>query len=235
MKSAYNIAVDIKSRSDLGAISDESCLRKFWKHLWWSNVPHKVRHFTWRACKNILPTKDILEKRKVLSESSCEECKVDVESSSHLFWSCPRAQETWSMSNLIPARHNLHFNSFLDLLWHAVTVAKWDQEVVEKIIMISWGFWNNRNEVTNGGAKKKVQAVIYGALDYLVEYQSSQTATIMQEVKCLASWSPPPLNSYKINVDEAVFAARKSAGVGILIWDEGGRLIRACNKKILAL
>nr|POE95831.1 hypothetical protein CFP56_40144 [Quercus suber]POF03744.1 hypothetical protein CFP56_06662 [Quercus suber] len=69
VKSAYKIAVDIKSGSDSGAVSDASSLRKFWKHLWRFNVPHKVRHFTWRACKNILPTKDILEKRKVLSES----------------------------------------------------------------------------------------------------------------------------------------------------------------------
>ena len=225
VKSAYKIAVEIKSGSDSGAVSDESSLRKFWKHLWRVNVPHKVHHFTWRACKNILLTKDILEKRKALSESCCEECKADVESSGHLFWSCPRAQETWSMSNLIPTRHNLHFNSFMDLLWHAVIVAKWDQELVEKIIMISWGLWNNRNEVRNGGAKKKVQAVIFGALDYLMEYQSSEAATIMQEVKCPASWSPPPPNSYKINVDGAFFAAQKSAGVGILIRDEGGRLI----------
>ena len=43
------------------------------------------------------------------------------------------------MSNLIPARHNLHFYSFMDFLWHAVMVAKWDQEEVKKIIMISWG------------------------------------------------------------------------------------------------
>ena len=71
MKSAYNIAVDIKSGSDSGAIYDESSLRKFWKHLWRSNVPHKVRHFTWRTCKNILPTKDILEKRK-----SCQKVAV---------------------------------------------------------------------------------------------------------------------------------------------------------------
>ena len=35
-------------------------------------------------------------------------------------------------------------------------------------------------------------------------------------------------------MDGAVFAAQKSAGVGILIGDEGGRLIRACSKKILA-
>ena len=134
-----NKCFSMKSGSDLGAVSDESSLRKFWKHFWQFNVPHKVRHFTWRACKKILPAKDILEKRKVLSESCCEECKADVESSGHLFWSCPRAQETWSMSNLIPTRHNLHFYSFMDFLWHAVMVAKWDQEEVKKIIMISWG------------------------------------------------------------------------------------------------
>ena len=35
-------------------------------------------------------------------------------------------------------------------------------------------------------------------------------------------------------MDEAIFAAKKSTDVGILIRDESGRLIRACSKKILA-
>ena len=56
----------------------------------------------------------------------------------------------------------------------------------------------------------------------------------MQELKCPASWSPPTLNSYKINVDKAIFVAQKSADVGILIWDESGRLIGASSKKILS-
>ena len=53
----------------------------------------------------------------------------------------------------------------------------------------------------------------------------------MQKTKCPASWFPPPPNTYKINVDGAVCAAEKSARVGILIRDEGGRLIGACIKK----
>ena len=121
-------------------------------------------------CKNILLTKDNLVKRKVLTKSCCDECQADVESSSHLFWDCPRAREIWSMSNLILVRHNFHFNSFMDFLWHTVMVAKWEQDLVEKIIMISWVMWNNRNEVRNGGVKKNGQSIIHGALDYLGEY-----------------------------------------------------------------
>ena len=53
----------------------------------------------------------------------------------------------------------------------------------------------------------------------------------MQKTKCPASWFPPPPITYKINVDVAICAAEKSTGVGILIQDEGGRLIGACSKK----
>ena len=110
-------------------------------------------------------------------------------------------------------------------------IDKWEQEKAENVIMISWKLWTNRNEVRNGEAKKSGQAVIHSALDYLREYQASQAGEFMQKTKCLASWFPPPPNTYKINVDGAVCAAEKSARVGILIRDEGGRLIGACSKK----
>jgi len=37
--------------------SDDSNLRCFWKKLWQLPTPHKVRHFLWHACKDIVPTK----------------------------------------------------------------------------------------------------------------------------------------------------------------------------------
>lgn len=110
-------------------------------------------------------------------------------------------------------------------------IDKWEQEKVENVIMISWKLWTNRNEVRNGEAKKSGQAVIHSALDYLREYQASQAGEFMQKTKCPASWFPPPPITYKINVDVAICAAEKSTGVGILIQDEGGRLIGACSKK----
>ena len=73
---------------------------------------------------------------------------------------------------------------------------------------------------------------IFIGTQYLIYIKQSQQS-IMQKTKFRATWTPPH-NSYKINVEGAVFAAHKSAGVGILIRDEGGRLVGACSKKLLA-
>ncbi|XP_065630205.1 uncharacterized protein LOC136067819 [Quercus suber] len=56
----------------------------------------------------------------------------------------------------------------------------------------------------------------------------------MQKEKLPSNWIPPPQNCYKINVDRAVFATHKMAGVGILIQDANGKVIGACSKKIMA-
>ena len=60
VKSAYKVAVDILAASPLGSSgssSDESNMKRFWKRVWELDVPHKIRHFVWRACRDILPTR----------------------------------------------------------------------------------------------------------------------------------------------------------------------------------
>ena len=79
-KKRYESIESIKTTKDSrwsasGELSDDSNFRKFWNYIWKLNVPHKIRHFTWRACKNILPTKDNLVRRKVLADGCCDECK----------------------------------------------------------------------------------------------------------------------------------------------------------------
>ena len=126
-----------------------------------------------------------------MSDSCCEECHEDVKSSGHLFWECLRARKIGALSNLFPATKDLQFHSFMDLLWYLVMVAKWDQETIEKIIMISWKLWMHRNEVRNGGVRKNGKALIVGSLDYLGEYQSCVAVTTRQEEKRQAVWAPP--------------------------------------------
>ena len=56
-----------------------------------------VRHFAWWACKDILPTKENLVRRKVLAEGTCEMRQSGLETSGHLFWECERVREAWAM------------------------------------------------------------------------------------------------------------------------------------------
>ena len=45
---------------DIATASSNSQQWSFWNKIWHLPVPHKVRHFAWRACREILPTKENL-------------------------------------------------------------------------------------------------------------------------------------------------------------------------------
>lgn len=167
VQSAYKIVVEMGSGDEAGAMSDDSNLRNFWTYLWRFNVHHKVQNFTWRACKDILPTKENLVKRKVLVDNCCEKCQVEAESLGHLFRKCPRANEIWSLSNLFHESNGLSFNSFIDMMWYVAMEAQWEQRRVEKVIMVAWAKWTNRYESKNGGVKKNSRALLQWSLDYL--------------------------------------------------------------------
>ena len=53
-------------------------------------------------------------------------------------------------------------------------------------------------------------------------------------VERTVSWLPPRANWFKINVDGAVFASQKAAGLGVIIRDDRGRVEVAMSKKVLA-
>jgi len=74
VRSAYKLAMEMSSAVLVGGVFDNSQLRRFWKYLWSCNIPHKIRHFTWRACNDVLPTKENLDRRKVLLDGACDEC-----------------------------------------------------------------------------------------------------------------------------------------------------------------
>ncbi|XP_075659281.1 uncharacterized protein LOC142629196 [Castanea sativa] len=66
VRSAYNLALNIEEDDGAGSTSDGGHLRSFWKQLWSCQIPHKIRHFAWRAARYILPTKANLVARKIL-------------------------------------------------------------------------------------------------------------------------------------------------------------------------
>ncbi|KAL0000424.1 hypothetical protein SO802_014205 [Lithocarpus litseifolius] len=66
-----------------------------WKLIWGLNVPNKVRNFMWRACKEAIPTKHNLLKRKILNEDRCEQCGVESETTAHALWNCSTLDKIW--------------------------------------------------------------------------------------------------------------------------------------------
>lgn len=73
-------------------------MSNLWKSIWKLECPSKVKHFLWRACKNILPTNYCLAKRKVVNWDGCVLCG-EKESSGPVLWDCRVASEVWKESD----------------------------------------------------------------------------------------------------------------------------------------
>ena len=56
--------------------SNARAMKPLWSKIWGLEVPNKVKNLIWRACKNSLPTKVNLARRKITSDSLCDICRV---------------------------------------------------------------------------------------------------------------------------------------------------------------
>jgi hypothetical protein len=57
--------------------SHNSGIQLLWKTIWGMHVPNPVNMFLWRACHNILPTKDNLNKRCIDLDPCCVFCLTE--------------------------------------------------------------------------------------------------------------------------------------------------------------
>ena len=104
-------------------------------------APHKVRHFIWKACRDILPTKKNLVQRKVLHDDRCNECHEEAKTLVHLFWSCSRARKVWSCTKIHFGIAPVKIHSCFDLMWHMIMEGNYDESKVALVATIARAIW----------------------------------------------------------------------------------------------
>ena len=96
VRSAYKVSLKLLKKTSLtrtmGDCSDKAKVAQFWKALWKLNCPNKIKHFLWRACREILPSNYRMVVRKVGSNGRCGFCR-ECECSGHILWDCKVAVE----------------------------------------------------------------------------------------------------------------------------------------------
>lgn len=73
---------------------------KGWSKIWKMQVPHKVRTFLWRFCKNNVPVRYLIRGKGVATTIICPMCEVDIEHMCHLFCKCPYVVGCWQQLGL---------------------------------------------------------------------------------------------------------------------------------------
>jgi hypothetical protein len=96
VKSAYHMHKELSNRM-VATSSTPTGSRDFWRRLWALPVPNVEKNFIWRACQNILPTRDNLHKRRIILDPLCPVCGLEAETGFHILWQCPSAMDAWTL------------------------------------------------------------------------------------------------------------------------------------------
>ena len=76
-------------------IPSQATTKVNWSKLRKLRGPGRIKMFLWRIAANVLPTKENLMSRLDIHEPGCVLCSQEVESASHLFFSCPAVKALW--------------------------------------------------------------------------------------------------------------------------------------------
>nr|XP_023894138.1 uncharacterized protein LOC112006071 [Quercus suber] len=115
----------------------------FWKKIWGLEVPNKVKNFVWRACREALPTKANLYRRKIAQDALCDSCKVRFEDGSHSIFFCSNVQVVWRSDPKWNWLSALEGQSMKDIF----NIASTEKKDIELLAFTGWAIWNRRNQV----------------------------------------------------------------------------------------
>ncbi|CAN1249387.1 Putative ribonuclease H protein At1g65750 [Linum perenne] len=201
-----------------------------WNQLWCLDVQPKMKNLVWRLARNVVPTRVALRRRRINVPSLCGICGLADESQAHLFLNCPFAIDCWqhtTLSHVVnPASVEIaDFDAWLrDLLQSTIITEK------SKIVAVLWGIWRERNRRVWTQEAFAVPTAMKLALDEHLMWKQAQnlaaTPRPNRPQPACGKWHAPPSGVVKCNTDFALFAAEGSMGMGMVIRDSQGEVIK---------
>lgn len=95
IRSAYHLAKE-KESYNCPEGSKRVGDRELWGVIRQLQLPNVDKNFMWRACNNILPMRENLQRGKVVTDPLCPIGGLEVETATHILWACPSTFNVWS-------------------------------------------------------------------------------------------------------------------------------------------
>ncbi|CAL2247000.1 unnamed protein product [Prunus armeniaca] len=151
VKNGYWATLEYKRLEELSAGSvagPSSSSLKSWKHLWKLKVPQKILHLLWRVSQDILPSKEVLFRRRITQGEVCCRCFATRETTLHALVGCVVCLQVWEALDfpsdfLLPTIADV--GTWMDVAWSIIPPDK--QSLFAFTV---WVLWNERNGVLFG-------------------------------------------------------------------------------------
>ncbi|XP_061993935.1 uncharacterized protein LOC133711868 [Rosa rugosa] len=188
-------------------------------------VPAKVQICEWRACQNILRTRERLLTKGYDGETNCLLCSATLEDTTHIFFKCPIAKEIFSAPPFNLQSMAMPNMIFKEWMLEAALVLK--PETFEKLLMLIWSLWKNRNTTLWENNSKPASVLLCSSLAWLEDFQKSRATSSAPKKVEKNHWQPTNGSRVKINVDGAFLLSQMHGGAGGIARDPTGQFMAA--------
>ena len=106
-------------------------------------MPNKVKNFLWRACREALPVKTNLVRRRVIEEDMCCHCNLKAKDGFHALWDCCELSAIRETNIMCLFYRSKKFSNFYEL---TKFVLEFDRRP-ELFALITWTIWSRRNQL----------------------------------------------------------------------------------------
>ena len=188
-------------------------------------VSSKVKNFVWRACKEALPTKRNLLRRKITTSALCENCRVSEEDYAHAIFYCPNLQVAWRSDPQWSWLVAMQGSNVKEIFKKAFS----DRKDAELLAFTGWAIWNRRNQTRFKEAVCPINHILPLVKERKAEFQNLHPVTRTIQHRNHTRWKPSESDVYKVNYDGATFADQGRAGIGVVVQNSEGAVMVALS------
>ena len=220
VRSAYHICKERELEQGVGGSSGGQ-KSSFWKSIWQLQIPNTEKLFLWRACSEILPTRDNLCKRRVLSDPSCPICEREPETTMHALWQCPSARDVWSAGGKLFQKSSFDEPKFSHVVKRML--CRGDSDGAAQFVSIARHIWLRRNGFIHDGSFRHPNRIVQQVMQGVEQFQlilaekkapSNLIGTIQPSL-----WTTPPIGYLKANWDMGFDRRNSCLGMRVIIRD----------------
>jgi hypothetical protein len=187
-------------------------------------VPNVENNFLWRACHDILPTRNNLIGRKIVEDLLCPICGLESETPFHILWACPSG---WGVNWKKIQKCSFHGPAFIHVLEEVVYHGS--EEERKLFAGISHQLWLRRNEMLNEGTFTHPTLLVQKVKQSTTEYEKAAANTKGHDRETIRSaevekWKEPIAGRLKADWDAAPNTKDGRMGMGVALRDNKGRV-----------
>lgn len=244
VKSGYRALLDQSPPMVSGPTTFNPTLENLWDLIWSTQVPNKVKHFIWKACQNILPTRENLYKKRIPISQLCPVCLTEIEIVEHIFLIGPWTKPLWFGLQIISIPSPMRITNIQNWIAQAID-SQWANlnQRSTWIFFTLWNTWKTRNDKVFNNRDPNPLNVLHCIKSQSVEFLASSSANPIEANRSNvdqstqmqappAYWRPPQTSYTKINCDAAFDQASERGFTGIICRDAQGTVLTATSRQL---